>query len=111
LIFESFIQADSNTNRKYGGTGLGLGITKKLVELQDGNIAVESKLGKGSTFRFSLPFQIPVNSDTNENLIEYQNELYCLKNIKTLIVEDIEVNRIIADKFLRSWGAIYFWNR
>lgn len=106
LIFESFMQADSNTTRKYGGSGLGLRITKQLVELQNGNIVVESELGKGSTFRISLPFEIPIYSDTNENLIEHQNELYCLGGIKTLIVEDIEVNRIIADKFLTSWGAI-----
>ena len=106
VIFESFEQADTNTTRKYGGTGLGLGITKKLIELQDGNITLESKLGKGSTFRFSLPFEFPINGGTNENLIEYQNELYSLNDIKILTVEDIEINRTIADKFLTNWGVI-----
>jgi len=106
VIFESFVQADSHTTRKYGGSGLGLSITKQLVELQDGNIAVESILGKGSTFRFSLPFEIPINRAKNENLIENQNELYSLKKIKILIVEDIEVNRFLVNKFLTSWGAI-----
>jgi CheY-like chemotaxis protein len=106
LIFESFMQADSNTTRKYGGSGLGLRITKQLIELQNGNIVVESEMGKGSTFKFILPFEIPNKSDAKENLINFQSELYCLGNVKALIVEDIEVNRIIADKFLTSWGAL-----
>ena len=82
LIFESFIQADSNTTRKYGGSGLGLRIAKQLIELQDGYISVESEVGQGSTFRFSLPFEIPSISNTKQNMIEYQSELHDLKNMK-----------------------------
>ncbi|HDH28131.1 MAG TPA: HAMP domain-containing histidine kinase, partial [Euryarchaeota archaeon] len=54
-IFESFYQVDGTTTRRYDGTGLGLVLTKKLVELQGGSIAVESEVGKGSSFIFTLP--------------------------------------------------------
>jgi two-component system sensor histidine kinase ChiS len=54
-IFESFEQGDGSTVRTYGGTGLGLAVTKKLVELHGGHVAVRSELGSGSTFTFDLP--------------------------------------------------------
>jgi len=58
LIFEKFTQAESSTTRNYGGTGLGLAISRKLIEAMDGQLAVESELGKGSTFIINIEFEL-----------------------------------------------------
>jgi signal transduction histidine kinase/CHASE3 domain sensor protein/FixJ family two-component response regulator len=91
-IFDRFTQAESHTNRHYGGTGLGLSIAKQLVELQGGEISVESTPNQGSIFKFALPFQ-----KANE-IVEVNGETYTriavqgLKQKKILIVEDNPVN-------------------
>jgi signal transduction histidine kinase/class 3 adenylate cyclase/ActR/RegA family two-component response regulator len=105
-IFESFEQAEGSTARVYGGTGLGLAVTKQLVELHGGEISVNSKVGEGSQFTFTLPIshsqvastpEIPVISDninleliTSKNL---QSQIPHGKEFKVLIVDDEPVNR------------------
>ena len=96
-IFESFSQEKEDTTRKYGGTGLGLTITKQLVELHDGTIKVESEQGKGSTFTVTIPYEV-----TNEKVasgkssIPEQEKTDIQRQIKILLVEDQTFNQMVA---------------
>jgi signal transduction histidine kinase/FixJ family two-component response regulator len=107
-IFESFTQATNDTTRKYGGTGLGLAICKQLVELQNGNIYVESNLGEGSSFIFEIPFKKVALNVNNVLLIPTQHyEIERLDKYKILLVEDNEINTLLATKILQDWGFKY----
>jgi PAS domain S-box-containing protein len=99
-IFESFTQAASNTTRKYGGSGLGLSITKKLIELYNGSIKVDSQLGRGSTFEFDLRFNnfIDIGKEVMEKQIQKTVEA------KILVVDDNEINRLLARRVLTKYG-------
>jgi PAS domain S-box-containing protein len=105
-IFSSFSQASSSTTREYGGTGLGLTITKQLIELQNGKLWVESQEGVGSTFSFILSFGIQ-----NENIIQLtplnekdKNSDIKLGNLNILLVEDHDINQMLATTVLENWG-------
>ena len=106
IIFESFTQASPDTTRHYGGTGLGLAICKKLVELQGGEITVESEPGKGSSFRFVLPFGIPEKQEKTGPIPEKHESYTGLEGKKILVAEDNKINFFVANKFLIGWGVV-----
>lgn len=103
-IFESFNQASNETTRKFGGTGLGLTITRKLIELQGGIITVESEVSKGSEFSFLMQFK-KAQKGTVEPVKVKKEELSSnfLKDIKILLVEDNELNQLLAIKVFAKW--------
>ena len=103
LIFEKFTQADSSISRKYGGTGLGLAITKRLVELQGGQIRVESRVGRGSTFTVEIPFETaPAVEPTVEPRPEQRAAAPASKQARLLLVEDNAVNQRVVLAMLRK---------
>jgi PAS domain S-box-containing protein len=104
MIFESFTQASPDTTRHYGGTGLGLAICKKLIELQGGEINLESEPDLGSTFRVILSFGIPENGSkvvTGETTESFTG----LEGKRILVAEDNKINFFVANKFLTGWGV------
>lgn len=104
-IFESFSQASTDTSRKFGGTGLGLTITKKLLELQGSKIKVKSKTGQGATFYFTLRFKIGQAKLVGRDSVFHQSgtDFESLEGYKVLLVEDNAMNVIVARQFLNRW--------
>ena len=100
-LFKSFSQVDASTTRRFGGTGLGLVITKRLVELMGGEISVESKVGQGTTFTFTLPCEIAELPDRAAQ----EKRLERVKTGRILAVDDNRTNRLILSEKLRSWGV------
>lgn len=102
-IFESFTQADIETTRKYGGTGLGLTITKELLKLFSSELVVESEEGKGSTFSFTL--KLPISGKRKPYIDEKKSEnLQQLDGVKVLLAEDNPINMAVVKRFLTKWG-------
>ncbi|MDR1863769.1 MAG: PTS transporter subunit EIIC [Treponema sp.] len=104
-LFTSFEQADSGTSRKYGGTGLGLAITKRIVELMGGGIRIESELGKGAAFIFTVKLkraELPVE-DAPKPAAAGRN--LNLRGLRILLAEDVEINREIVGALLEPTGV------
>ncbi|WP_343857566.1 ATP-binding protein [Aliiglaciecola litoralis] len=101
-LFDAFSQADMSTTRKFGGTGLGLAITKQLCELMGGSIAVESKLGEGSTFRFSVKLAAPTAATSLQQSPSENSPDYNFANLRILLVEDNHINQEVMLAILES---------
>ena len=99
LVFESFSQADASTTRQYGGTGLGLSICRRLVDMMGGEIGVESELGVGSTFRFTVAAEVAPSA----RRVFLRREQPALHGLRTLIVDDNDVNREILGRLADRW--------
>ena len=108
VVFERFTQADSSASRKFGGTGLGLTISKNLLALQGCELKVNSIAGKGSEFYFQQTFPL-LKSESALNLNPSkipEEESMALSGMKILLVEDNEMNIMVAQTILERWGAI-----
>ncbi|MBC7390199.1 MAG: response regulator, partial [Opitutaceae bacterium] len=105
-IFESFTQASIETARKFGGTGLGLSISKQLINLQGGEIGVESSLGKGASFHFTLKFKKGKNLLLSE-AISSSSTVNSLLGLRILVAEDNIFNTKVLTRFLELWQAEY----
>lgn len=102
-VFESYEQADDDTATNYGGTGLGLTIVKKLVDLMGGKLSVESIVEQGSKFTFTATFKLP--QDNAGLIIKFTPDLKPFKGVKVLIAEDNLVNQFMVKKILTSWAV------
>jgi signal transduction histidine kinase/DNA-binding response OmpR family regulator/HPt (histidine-containing phosphotransfer) domain-containing protein/PAS domain-containing protein len=99
-LFHSFSQVDASTTRRYGGTGLGLVISKRLSEMMGGTMWVESKEGKGSTFSFTI---VAPPTDTPKRLYEFSEQPE-LAGKRLLVVDDNQTNRFILNRQTGNWG-------
>jgi PAS domain S-box-containing protein len=107
-IFDLFSQADASINRKYGGTGLGLAIVKRLIEMQEGELRLESTVGEGSTFTLRLPFQ-KVDFD---GVLQHEEDTTItngdFSDLNVLVVDDNKVNRMWTHRLLDRWKAYVY---
>jgi CheY-like chemotaxis protein/HPt (histidine-containing phosphotransfer) domain-containing protein len=98
-VFGSFAQADASTTRRYGGTGLGLAICRRLVDAMGGELTLDSELGEGSTFAFSLA--LPLSPESEHDELDDS----VLARSRMLVVDDNRTNRVVLSELLTAWGV------
>ena len=103
-LFEPFTQADGSATRKHGGTGLGLTISRQLVELMGGDIGVESEVGKGTTFNVELTLPLDVSRDPAPRTMEKVAGAAPGNNLRVLAVDDHPINLELLDGLLENEG-------
>jgi len=102
-MFEPFTQASSSTAREYGGSGLGLSISRGLVELLGGSLSAESTVGEGSSFLFTIPFA-PTEETAPTTVVEPTPRYHTLGKRRVLLAEDNAVNQFLVETLLSTWG-------
>jgi PAS domain S-box-containing protein len=100
MIFDPFTQADSSTTRRYGGTGLGLTISARLVGMMGGEIWLQSEVGKGTQFHFTARLRSPIGAVALGTATPPE----ILNHVKVLVVDDNRTNRRILEEMLKPWG-------
>ena len=100
-IFEPFEQESSEITKKYGGTGLGLGISKRIVEMFGGKIAIKSTQGEGSEFSFAIWLDEAETNEQDKMTLNVKNRF---TNFRALVVDDVEINRLIVSSLLEHTG-------
>lgn len=106
-IFTPFSQADTSITRRFGGTGLGLALCRRLTALMGGQISVQSELNKGSVFRVELPFGVACEMEPPAGVLDEEaDDAACLKGLRVLVAEDGDINREIMEALLMEMDAV-----
>ena len=100
-IFDSFSQNNIDNKRKFGGLGLGLYIVKTLVDMQDGTVVIDSKLGKGTTCKISIDYEVV--AEDMKMLLPVEPEVYDLEGKTILVVEDNSINQMVIKMITKKW--------
>jgi CheY-like chemotaxis protein/nitrogen-specific signal transduction histidine kinase len=112
-LFQAFMQADNTITRRFGGTGLGLNISRNLAKLMGGDIVVESTPGSGSIFKLQITLTVPdasqieaYNKELHTNAQEFQDNVGDLRGKRVLLAEDNRVNQVLAGHILKKLGMV-----